>query len=278
MITDSETNFLYLSGLLQSSRYSVFMNQFEKALQKHSVPYQFLQNTKDIWAVDYMPVQISTDDFIQFVYNPDYLRNYKKWRETISDVDCICDAIQLSRKKSAILVDGGNVIKSKNKVIMCEKVFIENPNIPKDILVKLLKSAFETETIVLVPWNKSDFTGHADGMIRFLDEDTVFINDYSKEIKFRKKIIKALEDAGLGFIEVPYNPYANKANDQAIGIYVNFLQIQDIIFVPTFGIKEDDNAIKHFKKYFKKVEPVYCRGIAEDGGVLNCISWNIKND
>ena len=41
-----------------------------------------LQGTKDIWAVDYMPVQIQDDEFVQFVYNPDYLQS-KKWRNRI---------------------------------------------------------------------------------------------------------------------------------------------------------------------------------------------------
>jgi agmatine deiminase len=50
-----------------------------------------------------------------------------------------------------------------------------------------------------------------------------------------------------------------------------------IVFVPKFGIKEDDIAVKAFEKIFgKPIVQVDSSEIANDGGVLNCITWNIK--
>ncbi len=276
MITDKETNFLYLADSLKHKKYSAFLDRFTKTLNQYSIPCNFIPNTKDIWAVDFMPIQINTNKFVQFIYNPDYLRKNKKLRETISDVDNICNSISLTRHKSAILLDGGNVIKTKDKIILCDKVFNENPNIPKDILINLLIDIFEVSDIIFVPWDESDFTGHADGMVRFLDNNTVFINNYPREKEFQKKVIKSIDSAGLNYIEIPYNPYNNKSVDQANGVYINYLQIGDIVFVPTFGMKEDDIAIKQFEKHFKIVVAVDSNEIANDGGILNCITWNIK--
>lgn len=275
MIIDSQTNFLYLADTLQAKEYSAFLERFEKELNKHSILYSFLHNTKDIWAVDYMPIQVNANKFIQFVYNPDYLRKNRELQKTISDVDIICEKISLERKKSAIVLDGGNVIKTTDKVIMCDKVFKENPNIPKKLLIKLLEEALEVEQIIFIPWDKSDFTGHADGMVRFLDNETVFINSYSKEKSFKEKIIKILNSSKLKCLEIIYNPYENENDDQANGVYINYLQMKDIVFVPSFKMKEDNIAIKQFEQYFNTVVPVESNLIANDGGILNCISWNI---
>jgi len=223
MIHDRETNFLYLTDKLKKKKkYSAFLARFEKVLIENDVPYEFLLNTNDIWAVDYMPVQITTDKFVQFDYNPDYLQS-KTQRKTISDVDGICKSINILPKKSKILVDGGNVIRTTNKVIMCDKVFKENPNITEKELIKQLRDTFEVDNLFFVPWDTSDFTGHADGMVRFVDSKTVLINAYLEEKpEYQRSFRMALHNAGLDWIEIPYNPYDNKSNSNAEGVYLNY--------------------------------------------------------
>ena len=54
----------------------------------------------------------------------------------------------------------------------------------------------------------------------------------------------ALKNAGLDWEELPYNPYKNKPYTSAEGIYVNYLQMQDIIIFPIFNQDEDDEAVK----------------------------------
>ena len=62
------------------------------------MPFGLLPHTKDIWTVDYMPIQIATNKFVQFKYDPDYLQT-PELRETISDVDAICKTINLHPDK-----------------------------------------------------------------------------------------------------------------------------------------------------------------------------------
>jgi agmatine deiminase len=275
MIPDNETNFLYLADSIQVKKYSTFLERFKKQLNKHSIPYDFLPNTKDIWAVDYMPIQIHKNDFIRFVYNPDYLQKY---RNLISDADSICNEINLVYKKSDVVVDGGNVVRTTDKVIMCDKVFKENSTINKGILIKQLLKSFEFEELIFIPTDPDDEFGHADGMVRFLDSDTVLINSYNeKDRELQSSLKSILKNSNLNWIEIPYNPYSNKTDEQANGVYINYLQIKDIIFLPTFGIKEDDIAIRLLEQYFKTVVPVESNVIADEGGILNCISWNIMN-
>ncbi len=278
MIIDNQTNSLFLADCLPEKQ-SKFFKRFEKVLKNCNINFQFLPNTKDIWAVDFMPIQISVNTFIQFTYNPDYLQP-KKYQKTISNVNNICDEIKLNRIKSDIVLDGGNVIKTTDKVIMCDKVFFENPTYTRKQLSEKLKNLFEVDKLYFVPQQPKDYTGHADGTVRFFDNNTVIINDLSKVDKnFQRAFYISLDNAGLDYIAIPYNPYGNKTSGQANGYYINFLQMENVVVVPTFGIKEDELAVRQFEELFKKqtIATVDSNELADEGGVLNCITWNIKS-
>ncbi len=236
-----------------------------------------MPQTKDVWAVDYMPIQVQVDKFVRFAYNPSYLQS-KKYLKTISNVDAICEELGIETIKSNIILDGGNVTRTTDKVIMTDRIFIDNSNYDRKHLIKELQDLFQVDKLFLVPEQPRDFTGHSDGMVRFIDEQTVIINDYKLE---KKEFIRAFEIAihntGLDYIKIPYNPYGNDNYDQANGDYINYLQMENTVIVPTFGIKEDDEVVKQFEQLFagQTIATVPSNEIANDGGILNCITWNI---
>lgn len=275
MITDKETNKLYLSDLL-SKQHPLFFQQFIKILGDCRIQHSILPLSKDIWAVDYMPIQTEIEKFVQFKYNPDYLQS-KKWIKTISDADAICYEIGIRTHQSKIVLDGGNVISSSDKVVMCDKVFIENPTFSRKKLIKELQELFSIDHIYFVPQQPKDYTGHADGMIRFLNNETVIVNDYANENPhFKRALYIALHNANLEIIEIPYKPHPKSS--QANGYYINYLQMKDVIIMPTFNTKNDETAFRHFEQLFygQKIATIDTNEIANKGGVLNCITWNIQ--
>ncbi|ALJ00757.1 agmatine deiminase family protein [Rufibacter tibetensis] len=277
MITDQDTDFLYLADTLPKM-YLAFYKCFERTLNEAGIEFYLLPNTKDVWAVDYMPIQVTRDEFVQFAYNPSYLQP-KVWQKTISNVDNICTSINIQPKKSRILVDGGNVVKATDKVIMCHSVFTENPNVPEKQLIKELMELFQVDQLIFIPTQPKDFTGHADGIVRFLDDKTVLINKYTKEDKgFGLTVKTALHNAGLDWVEIPYNPYSNAKYKHSNGIYINYLQMKDSLILPVFGQKEDEEVVRLFEQLFPKLKiaTVNSNELAYAGGILNCITWNIK--
>ena len=276
MIPDCKTNFLYLADTLPK-KYSNFFQGFEKILKDCNIKFELLPNTKDVWAVDYMPIQIDINKFVRFVYNPSYLHS-KKNLKTISNVDEICEQIGIDIIKSNIIIDGGNVTRTSDKVIMTDRIFLDNPKYDRKQLIKELRELFQVDKLFLVPEQPHDFTGHSDGMVRFIDENTVVINDYNKEKKwFQKSFEIAIHNTGLDYIKIPYNVYENKNFDQARGDYINYLQMENTVIIPTFGMKEDDKVVKQFEHLFvgQTIATVPSNDVANDGGILNCITWNI---
>jgi agmatine deiminase len=277
MITDNQTDFLYLADTLPQ-KYSAFYPKFAKLLRDCNVEFELLEHTKDVWAVDYMPIQVEQNKFVQFNYNPSYLQS-KKGQKTISDVDLLCKQIGIQPKKNDIVLDGGNISRTTNKIIMTDRVFIDNPSIDRKRLINDLYDLLQIDKLYFIPEQPHDFTGHADGMVRFLDEHTVIINDFKKESpNFYRAFEIALHNTGLDCIRIPYNLDGNKNNTQANGDYINYLQMKDIVIVPSFNLDEDDIVIRQFEKIFsgQRIVSIDSNDIANDGGVLNCITWNIK--
>ncbi|WP_051287101.1 agmatine deiminase family protein [Algoriphagus mannitolivorans] len=276
MTPDSQTNFLYLADTLPK-KYPEFYARLEKELNKQKVAFDFLPNTKDVWAVDYMPIQVG-EKFVQFSYDPSYLK-FKKYEKTKSDVDGICAGLGIQVQKSEIVLDGGNLVRSAHQAFITDRIFEDNPDWKRNDLLDELQSLLELDRLFLLPVQPGDFTGHADGMVRFVDEHTVLANDYSKEPKkFYEAYEIALHNTGLKVIKLPYNVYGNSSNDHANGDYINYLQMEKVIFVPVFGFDEDDEVLEILNQVFPNhsIIPIEANDLARNGGILNCISWNIR--
>jgi agmatine/peptidylarginine deiminase len=284
MITDQETNFVYFSEIFKQN-FETEYSEITSILAKHGVGFNTLTETKDIWCRDYMPIQISETEFVEYRYDPDYLQT-KKYRKIKTYPDLVCDKIGLKTIKSDLIIDGGNIVKSRNEIILTDKVLSENKDFytPTQLL-EILKSTFKIDRITLIPWDKEDeieYFGHSDGMVRFINENTVLINGYFKEYseKFKDHFFGELDKSGLEFIELNFN--VKTPNESFNWGYINFLQTKNVIIIPQFGIEEDGQAFEQFVKIFPdyakkdRIEKINAERIIEGGGVLNCMTWNIK--
>lgn len=280
MISDRETNTIYFSEKLKTD-FSKTCDQIIDVLQLKGITPIFLQNTKDIWARDYMPIQVSKDKFIEYRYDPDYLQGTAKNRRELKTYpDIVCDAIKLSTIKTDIILDGGNVVKSKNAIILTDKVVIENSrNYNKHQLLNKLHEFFEVSKVVLIPWDLECDFGHADGMLRFINEDTVLISGFyeTADKALKESILKSLKKSHL---KCEWLRVSAKEREKNIA-YINFLQTKDLILIPKMKVVEDDKAFEQISKYYpdyaenSKIAQVDMTEIVKFDGALNCISWTI---
>ena len=76
MISDNSCNKVFFSRHIL--RFKCWSN-LKHALELYNVEYSFLDETKDIWARDFMPIQLEKDLFVSYRYNPDYLRSFQEY-------------------------------------------------------------------------------------------------------------------------------------------------------------------------------------------------------
>ena len=141
---------------------------------------------------------------------------------------------------SDINLDDGNVVFSplKAKAVITDRVFSENPEYVKNTLLLELENLLEAE-IIIIPSLESDMTGHADTMVRFLDNQTVLCNEALETDGFNRQLKTALQYRGFDILEFPFAP----TDDRSGGCYLNYLETDEAVFLPVFGIDADARAV-----------------------------------
>jgi agmatine deiminase len=277
MIPDWQTNRVYFSSRLKTD-YPLSHANIENTLYELKIKARYLSDTKDIWARDYMPIQQNTNKFIEYRYDPDYLQGKRKgYRDLKTYPDIVCNRNNLPRTiKSDLILDGGNVVKSENSIILTDKVAIEN-RLLKSETINQLKKTFDVEKVILIPWFKKEKFGHSDGIVRFINEKTVLLHEIDKA---NSKLLRKLQENKIKIEWLEFNVIKK---DKLNWAYLNFLQIENALLIPRLGIDEDDQAFKQIKNHYKnfidekRIMQVFIRDIVEKGGgALNCISWTIK--
>ena len=265
---------LYFSSLLQTNpTYKPAADRLFSVLSALGVAYQLIDGTRDIWLRDFMPIQIRNGGFVSFRYEPSYLEHEPELKTSFKND--LSTQFFLPVAYSGINLDGGNVVfsPSKEKAVISDRILTENPDYTQTGLIKTLEQQLKAQ-IILIPSSKNDMTGHADGMVRFVDENTVIGNRIPFKTGLEQRIKSVLQGYGIGTIDFPYY-FSPK--DSAVGCYLNFLETGQHIFLPVFGSAMDDKAIASAEKIFSKtIVPVNINEIAKEGGVLNCISWETK--
>lgn len=80
MTPDWQTNKIYFSGKLKTMFPKTY-SLLEKELLSFDLKAELLPKTNDIWVRDFMPIQISDNQFIEYRYDPDYLQGNSKKRK-----------------------------------------------------------------------------------------------------------------------------------------------------------------------------------------------------
>lgn len=272
MICDFETNKVYLAEGIKHNE--TVANNLLMTLYNEGVPAEYLRHTeswKHIWVRDYMPIQLTRTSFLQYRYAPDYLNGYEDY---IPPYRTICRGLRLKVKETPLVIDGGNVVKFRNCVVMTEKVVRENTGYTEGYIRKHLEEAFDCE-VVLIPWDRYEMFGHADGMVRPIGEGYLLLNNY---VDFDKDLSKRIHSALSGRFCVEELHYDVPCPSRLSWAYLNFLQTNNRIFVPGLGVREDEQAVAQLEKHYPHHKVILvpgCQELVREGGALNCITWNI---
>lgn len=291
---------LYLSGHLRntdrgkdivSQLYKIQSNKkYDFVISEIPHPY----HKKNEWCRDYMPVLRNDGSMVLFNYMPSYMQDRKDYRSMIPDQSQICRSLGIKVQKSNIILDGGAVEILGDKAILSDRVLFENTSSwtkGKPDIISAVKKALKVKELIVVPSDPWDFTGHVDGMVRFINEDKVLVNDMSGmnnlmegellyDLQYYNawydNFIKTLKNAKLEIEVLPCHVHDNQDDDSAVGIYLNYLVMDKVIIMPSFGRHPNNNKAKtELQKHFpeKEILSVEASELAKFGGIINCVTW-----
>lgn len=275
---DMKKPIIYTSEYLRTTKNTAGIAEaIHNALESLQIKHRELKFTKDYWCRDYMPVMIFEDGtYSKYQYSPDYLVENERYRQYLTNQDEVCRELNIFTPTNMnIVFDGGNYVRCDNKVLMTDKILMENPQWKLTDLLNHLERSLCAE-VVLLPWDMQDECGHADGMVTYMGDGRVLLNScWKKKSKdFHKRLVKIL-GAHFEVVELDYNCQENKDS----WCYLNYLRLPNAILLPCMSKNIDcDNdlaAIEIFGKMFPdlSIMPIYSMPLISKGGALHCVTW-----
>lgn len=253
---------------------------------------KFLQtkDVQDIWIKDWAPILIN-ENAVKAFYSPNYFNHKEKKYAHLDDLVGL-ELISFLNKKETklscnnerLILDGGNLVQNGHGVaITTNRIIADNESCSIEQIQGSFKKQLGIDRLIFVPVEPGDVTGHVDGMIRFIDEQTIIVGAYESDYKEGKEFMDNLSrqfESDFKVVRiVNATPKEQRPEEfpSAYGNYVNFLKIGDTIFLPQYGLGTDLAAKREYEKYFKVIPiKIDVDKLAELGGVLNCITWTYK--
>lgn len=237
----------------------------------------------DIWVRDFLPLQNQkTGQLYQTFFDPRYANYTPKFTAAI-------------RKEVAgyfpkanpcnVRIDGGNIVLTPDKryAFCMEKqtIFRKSDPAQKQYVEQELKCALGVQEILWIPQQKGDKIGHIDGYIQFLGENLMegtvelyggITNSSLLDYKGMHELYEHCHNKDIKSLELLCKP---EENDwlSAKGLYINFLETSQAVFLPQFNLPEDKRVFDIIKRYTSKpIVCVDCSKIARYGGAVHCLT------
>lgn len=282
LMHDKDTNVVYFSALLKDKKYGHpdFYQRLTQILKDLHIEAKGLNRTNDYWARDYMPIQLGKNEFLRYHYYPDYLVN-KDDIGTITDVKNVLLGMGIRCRSTNLIIDGGNMVICDPYIVMTDKIFTENRFNIGDPEFKLLLESELGHPVIIIPWQShaDDKFGHSDGFIKWCGGNRILMSnlgdDYPQEAE---DIKRKLENYGFEVTEMRFkDKVSTQPNVELNWAYINFLQVGNNIIMPIFKIEEDKIAYQFIQEAFPdcNISQIEMKEIAQEGGALHCISWNV---
>ena len=154
-------------------------------------------------------------------------------------------------------------------------------------ITKKLKSFFGMEHILYLNHGYlagDDTDSHIDTLARFINKDTIMYvachdetdEHYHQLQLMQEELSMIAQEQNLHLIPLPFPDAIYYDKERLPATYANFLFVNGAVLVPTYGVKQDQEAIEIFTKTFptRKIIPIDCSVLIRQHGSLHCVSMN----
>ncbi|GHC07396.1 agmatine deiminase family protein [Cerasicoccus arenae] len=241
--------------------------------------------TNDVWCRDHGPIYIKEDGQVR-VTNWNFNAwggKFEPWDLDNATPPRIAEALGQPCDSYDVILEGGGIEVNGAGVMLTTTPVLLNPNRNPGLSMADYESIFADalgiKEIVWLPTElpNDDTDGHIDNLARFFAEDAVLCvsSQRTPALKDNHEILKARFGQ---VVELPLpDPIFNTKGEELPASYANYVVINGAVLTPVFGQKTTDQwAIGTLKDCFpdRKIVPIDCRLLLEEGGALHCISAN----
>jgi agmatine deiminase len=195
-------------------------------------------------------------------------------------------------EKAGMVLEGGGVESDGEGTLMTTSECLlspnRNPHLSKKDVEKRLKKLFGVKRIL---WLNNgylagdDTDSHIDTLARFCDPKTICYVQCLDKKDAHYKALKAMEKELKAFKKADGTPYNlvplpmsdaifDEDGERLPATYANFLIINGAVLVPTYGVKQDENALDILRGCFpdREIVGLDCRPLIYQHGSLHCVT------
>lgn len=195
----------------------------------------------------------------------------------------LLEAAGLSYTSTNLLNDGGNYVDDYAGQAVISRKFLRDNKLDEAQGRRAVQGLTGVENIAFIEADEQGGLEHADGVVAFIDENTLVINAYPEDPSYSESL-KADLKRGLPQVTIyelvtPYDgdTVYDPRFGSACGLYTNMLVTPHRIYLPQFGIPEDAQALDSLRRWTTKdVIPVLSDRICQMGGGVRCMSWQLR--
>ena len=271
----------YATAIMSNDNVVVIVDQDTKPYYEDHLPADILLTADiyDIWMRDFTTVNPHLP--VQFRYT--WASMTKQDSITVQNsFAAFADQYNIQRNKTNLLIDGGNIVDNYAGRVITTTRFMEDNNLTyeraKQEISTLLGAA---EVAILEP--DEETLAHSDGMVSWIDENTLLVNDYSSDPPFKTLIMDELLSAfpTVTIVEVPVEYTTNPPGqwdgfESACGVNLNAVVTYRNIYVPVFNMPHDQSVVDLIKQSTSKnVITINAESVCPMGGSVRCLTWQL---
>ena len=273
----------YAKAVIKQDNIVILADKKGYELLRHELPKDvFLQEPMyDIWVRDFSTALPSSPTLFRYTAAAQAgSQADADWVQKRFEV--FIQKLGIDYRRSHLKLDGGNVVDDQHDKLIVTQRFLEDNHLEykegKDQLRKL--TGFNQ--IAIIPADDELGLAHADGMLMFIDSNTLVVNEYPPSL--RDKLFRELNLVfpNLKIIEVVAEIDDEPENSQfpsACGLNVNAVVTSRNIYMPDFGSKNDDKFFSVIKANTSKIIiRIPAQKVCKLGGSVRCLTWQLTGE
>ena len=189
----------------------------------------------------------------------------------------------ISFRESEFLNDGGNFVDDYAGNVVISTKFLRDNGLSEQNARRQIRSLTGVQHVAFIEADEQGGLEHADGVVSFVDTNTLIINSYPEDpdyaAQLKRDLKRGLPGVRLHEIVTPYDASVvhDKRFGSACGLYTNALVTPEHVYLPQFGIEEDSIALQQVRNATSRtVIPVPSQQVCHMGGGVRCMSWQLR--
>ncbi len=263
--------------------------------QEHQNLFFVEYQTDDCWARDISALCVFKDDKVQlldFEFNGwggkfDAQKDDAMTKNIVHHYNTTTKQINFILEGGAIESNGVDTILTTSKCMLNTN---RNTHLDALQITQKLNQYFGASKILYLNHGYlagDDTDSHIDTLARFISKETIMYikstdrdDEHYLELEMmEKELFVFAKEHNFKLIALPMTDALYFEGERLPATYANFLFLNGAVLVPTYGVKQDADALRIFRDTFKDrdIIPIECSTLIRQHGSLHCVTMNFAS-